>query len=224
MAYLALRSGNEVRIQSLRLAAYRRKAVMAGTTSIVDPFMAHGSAGESRGGVTGRAVEAGRNVLRMHAASRHSMAGGAIIHDAGVIESGRNKARRRMTYSAILAGGNMIRPFTGGKSGVVTGGAVVNNAGVIKDRRQETRCDMTVDAVQRGWHVSIELPRGSYSVVAGRAASRDALVIEVRIGKRRGRMADGAVLARRNMRRIDLRAFAGCIDTVVAGSAVARNP
>ena len=49
-------------------------------------------------------------------------------------------------------------------------------------------------------------------------------MIEVGIGKSRGCMAGGAVLVRRDVRGINLRIFAGRIDAVMAGRAVARDP
>jgi len=74
-------------------------------------IMRPAAAGESRSRMTGRTIEAGRNMGRYciyHAGCRITiMAGGAIVSDAGVIKGRRNESAGSMANPAILVSCNM---------------------------------------------------------------------------------------------------------------------
>ena len=91
------------------------------TAGIVRP----GAASEGCGGMTGRTIQAGRNMGgdSIHHALRRSaiMARSAIIRDAGVIESRRFENARIMADTAVLGSRDMAGFFRPGKTGIVTG-------------------------------------------------------------------------------------------------------
>ncbi len=85
-----------------------------GATTVVRP----GSTHEGCGGMTGGAIQAGRDVrgigLGIHAGGRNTMTRRTIIHNTGMIEGCRDKATSVMTDTTILTGCNMIDFFRGG--------------------------------------------------------------------------------------------------------------
>ncbi len=93
---------------------------VTGTTGIVSPA----AAGEGCRGMTGDAIQAGRNVRGHridHPRRRITvMAGDAIIDDSGMVKGGWNEATGCMADTAILVGRDVRRMFGGGKSGSVT--------------------------------------------------------------------------------------------------------
>lgn len=88
-----------------RAAAWRVAGVaVTDTIGIVSP----GAASEGRSGMTGGAIQIGRDVVEILAGRGNTMAGSTIVHNAGMIEGCRDEALRVMTDTAILIGINMI--------------------------------------------------------------------------------------------------------------------
>ncbi len=106
-----------------------------GATTVVRP----GSTHEGCGGMTGGAIQTGRDVrgvdFGIHAGGRNPMARRTIIDDTGMIESCRHKATGVMTDTTILTSRNVIEFFRGGETAIMTRGAVVHDPCMIKGRR-----------------------------------------------------------------------------------------
>jgi hypothetical protein len=144
------------------------------------------------------------------------MAGRAIVHNAGVINGGRDKITGGMAGTAILTGHEMISVFRRGETGVMTCSAVVHDADMIKRRRFKARGYVTVAAVSVGRYMVIVLACGRIAIVTGRAIIHTALVIEFGTRKGCGRMAHRAILGGWNMRAIGLGIFTNRRTTIVA--------
>lgn len=106
----------------------------------------------------------------------------------------------------------------------MTGRAVVYDAGVIKCGRNEAGGLVTVHTVPIGRHMIVVFAGGRIAVVAGGAVTDDSLMIKMSEGKACRGVTYRAILCDRDMRRIDLRAGACRIDTVMAGRAVVHDP
>jgi len=186
--------------------ARRDNTIVTGIT-VVDAagIVRPGAANEGRRGMTGRTVQVSRNVRRYsihHALCRSAvMARGAIIRDAGVIESRRFEEARVVADTAILGSRNMAGFLRRGKTGTVTGRAVIHDASVTKGRRLETGSLMTVPAISVGRYMEIRFSGGSSAVVARLAGIivTDKLVVEPGTGKSRSVMAHRAILGCRNV-------------------------
>lgn len=88
---------------------------------VVDP----GAANEGRRGMTGVAIQGGRQVggigLGIHSDRRRAVvAGNAIVDDAGMVEGCRDESVGVMADAAILIGRNMVNGFGRSEAGVVT--------------------------------------------------------------------------------------------------------
>ena len=70
------------------------------------------AASESCGGMTEGAIQVRRNVVGIHTGRGNTMAGRAIAHDTGMIESRRDETLRIMTDTTILIS---IRVWWGGR-------------------------------------------------------------------------------------------------------------
>ena len=74
-------------------------------------IMRPAATGEGRGGMTGRAIEAGRKVcghgIRLACRRIAIVTGRTIVDDASMIEGRREEAARVMAYTAILIGRDM---------------------------------------------------------------------------------------------------------------------
>jgi len=191
------------------------------TAGVVRPA----AADESSGGMTGGAVQAGRNVRGHgihHADCRIAiMTRDAIVDDTGMIERRRNKAAGRVTDATILIGRNMVDFFRRGETGIVTGHAIIDDTCMIEECWQKARGLVTVDAIAIGGHVTGFLALRRSAIVTGPTAIGDALVFKRGIGEGRRIMAHRAVLAAdRNMVRIGLGRSTGCDGSIVTGHTV----
>lgn len=194
MTVVTFRHGNKVIVRALRVTANRRIAVMARRATIGNSLVIKYATDEGCGGMTGRAIQAGRYMIRRKSAGRNAMAGSAIVDDAGVIERGRDKGSRVMADATILIGREVITIFRRSKSGSMTGRAVVHDAYMIKRSRFKTGGYVTIDAVTVGRHMVIVLAaRGC--TVTGSAIVHDVPVIEGGTREDRGGMAHRAILA-----------------------------
>lgn len=180
---------------------------------------------ESRRGMAEVAIQSGCDMRRVRLGGhtdrgRPVMTGRAVVHDAGMVEAGRNEVPGVVADPAILTGGQVSVAFTRRETGIVTGRAVVDDADMVEGRWPEPRRLVAVDAVAIGRHVPAGLSCRGIPVVAGPTVTRYALVIEMGLGKRRRRVTSRAIFAGRNVGRIDPGILAGRIDAVVAGRTV----
>jgi len=80
-----------------------------------NPLVIPGATHESCRGMTEGAIQAGHNVrgigFGIHAGRCNTMAGRAIVHNAGVIERCRDEANGVMADTTVLVGRNMIDFF-----------------------------------------------------------------------------------------------------------------
>ena len=196
---------------------------VANTAGIMRPA----AAGEGRGGMTGRAIEAGRNVRRhgIRLAGRRIsvMARRAIAGDAGVIESRRFEAVRVMAYTAILISRDMTGFLGCRETGAMTGRAVIHDTRVTKARRFKAGGLMAVDAITVGRHMEVAFADSRITIMTGDAVVDDALVFKVGVGERCWRMAYRAILGDGDVPRVSFGIGAGCIDTIVAGRTVIND-
>ena len=151
--------------------ACRSITIMAGitvvdTTGIVRPGAAH----KSCGGMTGGAVQVGRNVggdSVYHTLRRIAiMTPNAIVRDADMIEGRRFEGTGGMADTAILVGLDMSNFFRRGKTGIVTGCAVIHDADMIKGCRQKPGGLVAVDAITVGRHMVVVFSPGGKAIVA----------------------------------------------------------
>ncbi len=88
-------------------AAARTMAVIASADGRV--IMNPAATNKSCRGMTRMAVQGGADMVTIHAdCSRTIMAGGAIVHDAGMVECCGDEVAGIVTDAAILIGGQMI--------------------------------------------------------------------------------------------------------------------
>ena len=193
---------------------------VTGTVGIVSPA----AAGKGCSGMTGGAIQAGGNMVGILAGRRDTVTRRAVVDDTGMVKGGRDKAAWGMADPAILGGFDMIDFFGRGETGIVTGCAVIDNTVMAEGSRLESGSLVAVDTIAVGWHVVVILARGGNTIVAEYAVVHDALVFKTRIGEGRGGVAQRAIVGDGDVRRIDLGRGAGCIDAVVAGSAVIDDP
>jgi len=172
---------------------------VTGTAGIVRPA----TTGEGCGGMTGGAVEAGRNVggYGIHHADRGStiMTRDAIVDDTGMIEGCRAEVIGVMADAAILIGVHMAIVFSGGEIAIMTGLAVILDTLVIKGCGFKTRSLVAIDAITVSRHMVVVFSGGGAAIVTGRTVTLDSLVIKMSTGKGRGVMAHRAILGGRNV-------------------------
>ena len=120
-------------------------------------IMRPAATGEGRGGMTGRAIEAGCKVCGhgIHLACRRIaiVTGRTIVDDASMIEGRREEAARVMAYTAILIGRDMTGFLGCRETGAMTGRAVIHDTRVTKTRRFKAGGLMAVDAITVGRHM-----------------------------------------------------------------------
>jgi len=104
----------------------------------------------------------------------------AVTRDVGVVEVGRQPARRRMTVIAGVAAGDVSRLFARRGDTVMTGAAAAQNLCVIdgKRGRPNVRC-VAVLANIAGLYVCRGLAGGLRAVVAAHTIASDVDVVEV---------------------------------------------
>ena len=86
--------------------------------------------------MTDTAIFGSGDVVGLHPQGRHSVvAGGAVIHDAGMIEHGTNKCTGIVTHAAILVSANVSRRLAPGGGAIMTGGTIITDARVVEYRR-----------------------------------------------------------------------------------------
>ena len=163
--------------------------------------MIEGAAQESRRRMAEVAIQAGGHMIRRLAPGRHTMAGLAIVHDAGVIEHRAGEPAGGMADAAILIGDNMPGSLTLGKHTIVTGLTVVDYPDVIKRSRQKSGRYVALTAICIGRYMIAELADGNAAVVACNTVVCNALMIESCARKGRGVVTNGAVLCGGNMAR-----------------------
>ena len=121
-----------------------------GTTGIVRP----GAAFKGCSGVTGAAIQAGRNVIVMFTKCRRTIVTGrTVINDTGMIEASSDEASGRMTDATILVRCYMAACFTYGVLAIMTGATVVYDANMVKGSRYKTRGLVAVTAITGGGHM-----------------------------------------------------------------------
>jgi len=185
--------------------------------------------GEISGIVAGPAVLGGCDVsVRFGDGEPGVVAGRTLIDDTGVIEGRRQKARGLVTEMAILVRRHVPgrRHLARRDRAIVAGRTPIDNAGVIVFRAGKRRRVVAEHAVVGGRDRNMRCRHagGIGAVVAVRTVVGNPLVIEHRGQKRTARrMAEHAVVAHRNMRRIDLRIGTDRVGAVVAGIAAIRS-
>ena len=117
------------------------------------------------GGMTGRAIQAGRNMIVRHATCGTTMAGSAVVYDVGVIERGGREGCGVVTDTTILIGLDMIDIFGFCKTGCMTGAAVIHDAGMLKRGGYKTCRYVTVAAIIIGGHMVVILAIDDITVV-----------------------------------------------------------
>lgn len=207
-----------------RTAAGRVTGIaVTGTAGIVSP----GAANESCCGMTGRAVQAGRDMgrhgIRLAFRSNTIVTGSTIIDDSGMIEACRHEPAGGVTDAAILVGIDMVGFLGCGETGVMAGGAVIHDAGMIEGGRQETRGHVTITTVSVGRHMEVIFAGGGNPIMTGRTVIHDALVFEPGVGKGSRGMAYRTILGGWNVVGVGFRVFAGGVDAIVAGGAVVHD-
>ncbi len=93
------------------------------------------------------AIQGGRHMILRLASGCHTVAGLAIIHDPGMVESRAGEPTGRVAYAAILVGFNMPATLALGKHAVVARLTVVNNPNMIKCRGQESGRHVALTAI-----------------------------------------------------------------------------
>lgn len=218
MAHIALLC----RAQVARRLAGRSAAVVTGIAlarraGIVEP----GATNESGRGVAVMAIQRGRNVRVVLTGRGHAVTGRAVVDDTGVIEHRADERRGVMTDTAVLVGRHVADRFSDREDVVVTRTAVVHDTGVVKRRRYKARGHVTGIAIVTGRHMVGWrcFALGRRAVMAGCTVVHDAAVIKPGTDERRGDMAQGAILRRRQV----ARRLAGRGYTVMAGCAIVDN-
>lgn len=105
------------------------------------------SAHESCCRMTKVAIQGGRRMILCLACGCHTVAGLAIIHDPGMVESCADKPTGSVAYAAILVGFNMPATLASGKHTVVARLTVVNNPNMIKCRWHESSRHVALTAI-----------------------------------------------------------------------------
>ena len=187
----------------------RRRILAGGVHTVVTAFAGIGHAlmikhpGGKSVGVMAHAAILGRGNMsgRLAGSKRAVVARGAIAGDAVVSEDRRFKRRGVVAKVAILVRGDMVcrRIFAGGKYTVMTTFARRGNTLEIEYARGKAAGAVAHPAVFGGGNVIYRLTRGKRAVMAAGAIAGDADVSENRWAKRRGGMADVAILCGRYM-------------------------
>ena len=128
------------------------------------------------------------------------MAGGAVIHDTGVIKHAGGERAGLVTDTAILGGGHMIHRFTDGGCAMARG-TVTHDTGMIKHRTNKGGGVMTDATILGGGNVRTRFRGGVgiRAIMAAGAIAADALVTEDRGPECRGGMAEITILGRGQM-------------------------
>ena len=126
------------------------------------------------------------------------MAGGAVIHDTGVIKHPGSKRASLVTDTAIVGGGHVVDFLTHGRHAVVARGTVTHDTGMIKHRTNKGGGVMTDTTILGSGNVRTRFRGGIgiRAVMTGSAIARDVLVTEDRGTKRRGGVAEVTILGR----------------------------
>ena len=120
------------------------------TTGIVSP----GAAYESCGGMTGVAIQSGRDVGVMLTRCRTTiMAGCTVINDAGMIEPRPDEASGCMTDATVLVSWYMAACFTYSIYAIMTGATVIHDANMIKGCWSKACGLVAVNTISGGWHM-----------------------------------------------------------------------
>jgi hypothetical protein len=112
------------------------------------------------------AIQGGRHMILCFTLGSHAVAGLAIVHDAGVIESRAVESVGGMAHTAILVGDDMPVTLAFGKHTIVTGLTVIHDANVIKGCRQESGRYMALTAILVGRNVIVSFATGYVAIVA----------------------------------------------------------
>jgi len=120
--------------------------------------MSPGAAYEACGGMTGMAIQSGRDVggvgLSIHANRGTTiMTRSTIVHDTGMIKHRSDEGTGVMTDTAILVCWYMVTCFTGGERTIVTGSTVIHDANMIKGCRNKARGLVAHVAILGCWHM-----------------------------------------------------------------------
>ena len=89
---------------------------------------------KATGFMTDTAILGGGHVIHRFADSGCAMAGGAVIHNPGVIKHRTNKGSGVMTDATILGGSNVRTRLANGGGAIVAGGATITDTGVVEYR------------------------------------------------------------------------------------------
>ena len=199
-----------------------RDAVMTRAAGAQDLCVVHGKHGRK---YIGR-MTVFANVARLHMrrafACRVSavVAAKAVAGDVDVIEVRRQPANRRMTVVAVVAAGDVVQVFAGGREPVMTGAAGARHLRMVNEirGRPDSRV-VTVFTHIGGLYVCQTLAGGCSTVVAADAIARDAHMVEVRRPPANRRVTIVTRIAAVYVRRV----FSCGYEAVMAGAADAHH-
>ncbi len=203
----------------------RRITIVAGSTIVDDAGMIEACRHEAAGSMTDTAILVGVDMIGFLGRGETSvMTGCAVIHDTGMIETCRQKTRGHVTVAAVTVGRYMKVALAGGGNTIMTIRTVIHDTLVFESGVGKGSRGMAHRAILGNRNVvGIGLRAragGGNTVVTGYAVIHDTGMIEHRRGKAAASHVTGTtILGGYDVRRIDLRIFAGGGNTVMTGNA-----